>query len=42
MAAVFADADKEEAAESLVASTFMKQGQMCIGTNIALVEKDIY
>jgi acyl-CoA reductase-like NAD-dependent aldehyde dehydrogenase len=42
MAAVFADADKEEAAENLVASTFMKQGQMCIGTSVALVEENIY
>jgi len=42
MAIIFADADKEEAIENLVASTFMKQGQMCIGTSVALVEEDIY
>lgn len=42
MAIIFADADKEEAIENLVASTFMKQGQMCIGTSIAVVEEDIY
>jgi acyl-CoA reductase-like NAD-dependent aldehyde dehydrogenase len=42
MAAIFADADKEEAAENVVASTFMKQGQICIGTSVALVEENIY
>jgi acyl-CoA reductase-like NAD-dependent aldehyde dehydrogenase len=42
MAAIFTDADKEEALENLLASTFMKQGQMCIGTSIALVEEGIY
>jgi acyl-CoA reductase-like NAD-dependent aldehyde dehydrogenase len=42
LAAIFADADKDEAIENLVASTFMKQGQMCIGTSVALVEEDIY
>lgn len=42
MAIIFSDADKEEAIENLVASTFMKQGQMCIGTSVALVEEDIY
>jgi acyl-CoA reductase-like NAD-dependent aldehyde dehydrogenase len=42
MAAIFADADQQEALENLLASTFMKQGQMCIGTSVALVEEDIY
>jgi acyl-CoA reductase-like NAD-dependent aldehyde dehydrogenase len=42
IAAIFADADKEEALENLIASTFMKQGQMCIGSSIALVEENIY
>jgi betaine-aldehyde dehydrogenase len=42
VAAIFADADKEEALENLLASTFMKQGQMCIGTSVALIEEDIY
>jgi len=42
MMAIFADADKEEALENLLASTFMKQGQMCIGTSVALVAEDIY
>jgi len=42
VAAVFSDANKEEAVENLVASAFMKQGQMCIGTSVALVEEDIY
>ncbi|OGP92094.1 MAG: hypothetical protein A2Z19_04720 [Deltaproteobacteria bacterium RBG_16_54_18] len=40
--AIFADADQEEALENLLASTFMKQGQMCIGTSVALVAEDIY
>lgn len=39
---IFSDADREEAIENLLASTFMKQGQMCIGTSVALVEEDIY
>ena len=42
MAIIFADANMEEAIENLTASTFMKQGQMCIGTSIAAVEEDIY
>jgi len=42
IAAIFADADKEEALENLLVSTFMKQGQMCIGSSIALVEEGIY
>jgi acyl-CoA reductase-like NAD-dependent aldehyde dehydrogenase len=42
MSAIFSDADKEEALENLLASTFMKQGQMCIGTSVALIEEDIY
>jgi acyl-CoA reductase-like NAD-dependent aldehyde dehydrogenase len=42
ISAIFADADKEEALENLLASTFMKQGQMCIGTSVALIEEDIY
>jgi acyl-CoA reductase-like NAD-dependent aldehyde dehydrogenase len=42
IAAIFADADKEEAAENVVVSAFMKQGQMCIGTSIALVEENFY
>ena len=42
VAVIFADADKEEATENLAVSAFMKQGQMCIGTSVALVEEDIY
>jgi acyl-CoA reductase-like NAD-dependent aldehyde dehydrogenase len=42
IAAIFADANQEEALENLIASTFMKQGQMCIGTSVCLVEEDIY
>ncbi len=39
---IFADADKERALQDLLGSSFMKQGQMCIGTSIALVEESIY
>lgn len=42
LAVVFSDADLEEAAENIVGSAFMKQGQMCIGTSIALIEEGIY
>ncbi len=42
IAAIFPDADKEEALENVLASTFMKQGQMCIGTSVCLVEETIY
>ncbi len=39
---IFSDAHKERALSSLLSSSFMKQGQMCIGTSIALVEENIY
>ena len=42
LAIVFSDADLEEAVENIIASSFMKQGQMCIGTSIALIEEGIY
>lgn len=40
--AVFSDADKEDAIQNLLASSFMKQGQICIGTSLVLVEESIY
>ena len=42
LAIVFYDAVLEEAAENIVASAFMKQGQMCINTSVCLVEESIY
>jgi len=39
---VFQDADKNAAIENISGSSFMKQGQMCIGTSIALIEDEIY
>jgi acyl-CoA reductase-like NAD-dependent aldehyde dehydrogenase len=42
LAVVFSDALLEEAAENVIASAFMKQGQMCINTSICLIEEDIY
>ena len=39
---VFSDADEDAALENVLGSTFMKQGQMCIGTSIALIEDKIY
>ena len=39
---IFSDADKERTIDSLLSSSFMKQGQMCIGTSIALIEESIY
>ena len=40
--AVFSDADNEEALQNVLASSFMKQGQLCIGTSMLLVEEEIY
>lgn len=42
LAIVFSDVDLEEAAENIMASAFMKQGQMCINTSICLIEEGIY
>ena len=42
LAVVYSDANLEEALENIVASAFMKQGQICIGTSICLIEEDIY
>jgi acyl-CoA reductase-like NAD-dependent aldehyde dehydrogenase len=42
IAVVFNDAQLDEAVENVTASSFMKQGQMCINTSICLIEDDIY
>ncbi len=39
---IYSDADTKRAMDTLLASSFMKQGQMCIGTSLALIEEDIY
>jgi len=39
---VFSDSDKEEALQNVLGSSFMKQGQMCIGTSLVLVQQDSY
>jgi len=42
IAAVFDDADTEDALANILAAAFMKQGQICIGTSIALVQEGVY
>jgi len=42
MTIVFSDAQREDAMQNILGSSFMKQGQMCIGTSFVLVEEDIY
>lgn len=39
---VYSDADKEAALQNILASSFMKQGQICIGTSVALIEESVY
>ena len=39
---IFSDANKEDAVDNLLGSSFIKQGQMCIGTSVALIEESIY
>lgn len=39
---IFSDANQEDALQNLLGSSFIKQGQMCIGTSIALIERDTY
>lgn len=41
-AVIFSNAKKEEALENLLGASFIKQGQMCIGTSVALIEESIY
>ena len=42
LSVIFNDADKEEAMQNLLAASFMKQGQICIGASLALIQEDIY
>ncbi len=39
---IFSDANKEDAIQNVLGSSFMKQGQMCIGTSVVLVQDDCY
>ncbi|HIE35751.1 MAG TPA: aldehyde dehydrogenase [Candidatus Omnitrophica bacterium] len=39
---IFSDADKKSALSCALGSSFIKQGQMCIGTSLLLIEEDIY
>ena len=39
---VFSDADRERAISNVLGSSFIKQGQMCIGTSLLLIEENIY
>lgn len=42
LAVVFSDADLDDALENIIAASFMKTGQMCIGTSAILVEEPLY
>ena len=42
LSVIFSDADKKSALSNLLGSSFIKQGQMCIGTSLVLIEDDIY
>ena len=42
LSVIFSDANVEEAAQNLLGSAFIKQGQMCIGTSVALIHEDAY
>ena len=39
---IFSDADRENALQNVLAASFMKSGQMCVGTSVILVEDSIY
>lgn len=41
-AIIFSDADTEAAMQAILAASFMKQGQMCIGSSLVLVHDNIY
>jgi len=41
-AVIFKDADLKQAQENILASSFMKQGQICIGTSLVLIEDSVY
>jgi acyl-CoA reductase-like NAD-dependent aldehyde dehydrogenase len=42
LAVIFSDADREQAVQNVLGSSFLKQGQMCIGTSVVLLEEGIY
>lgn len=39
---VFSDANKESVLQNILGSAFIKQGQMCIGTSVVLVQEEVY
>ena len=39
---VFSDADQEAALQNILAASFMKQGQICVGNSVLLVHNSIY
>jgi acyl-CoA reductase-like NAD-dependent aldehyde dehydrogenase len=39
---VFADSNREQALQNILGSSFIKQGQMCIGSSFVLVEEGVY
>ena len=39
---ILEDAQFDDALENVVGSSFMKQGQMCIGTSVVLIQESIY
>ena len=39
---IFSDADREQAVQNVLGSSFLKQGQMCIGTSVVLLEEGLY
>jgi acyl-CoA reductase-like NAD-dependent aldehyde dehydrogenase len=39
---IFSDAQREQAVQNVLGSSFLKQGQMCIGTSVVLVEEGMY
>ncbi len=39
---VFSDAKRNSCVENILGSSFLKSGQMCIGTSLVLIEEEIY
>ena len=42
MTFVFSDAKRNSCVENILGSSFLKSGQMCIGTSLVLIEEEIY
>ncbi len=42
LAVIFSDADFDKALKNVLASSFIKSGQMCIGTSFVLIEESIF